>query len=106
MRTTELLLGIDLNMEDKIDLLLFKVGNLEKKVDQLQKILEAHKVEHGFAKMQDGGVNSQFGGQQSSGGMPQGMPQGMPGMGGGMGQGYQMPGQGMPMQDPSRPPGM
>ena len=23
-----------------------------------------------------------------------------------MGQGYQMPGQGMPMQDPSRPPGM
>ena len=24
----------------------------------------------------------------------------------GMGAGYQMPGQGMPMQDPSRPPGM
>ena len=102
MRITELLLGIDLNMEDKLDLLLFKVGNLEKKVDQLQKTLEAHKVEHGFAKMQAGGVNSQFVQQQSSGGMPQGMP----GMGGGMGQGYQMPGQGMPMQDPTRPPGM
>jgi len=35
--------------------------------------------------------------------MPQGGP---PGIGHGMGQGYQMPGQGMPMQDPSRPPGM
>ena len=37
-------------MEDKLDLLLFKVGNLEKKVDQLQKTLEAHKVEHGLPR--------------------------------------------------------
>ena len=85
-------------MEDKLDLILLKIKTLERKIDEITKTVEAHRVEHGFSKMQDGGVNANFGGQ------PQNMP-GMPGMGG-MGQGYQMPGQGMPMQDPSRPPGM
>ena len=52
--------------------------------------------------MQDGGINRNFGGSPQ--GMPGGggMPMGMPGMGGG----YQQPGMGAPMQDPSRPPGM
>ena len=54
-------------------------------------------MEHGFDKMQDGGVNRNFGG-------PSGMPPGMGG--GGMDRGYGMPGMGSPMQDPSRPPGM
>ncbi len=95
-------------MEDKLDLLLAKLIKLEKTIESMKATMEAHRVEHGFAKMQDGGVNAQFTGQQTPpgmgvGGMPQGGP---PGIGRGMGQGYQMPGQGMPMQDPSRPPGM
>ena len=94
-------------MEDKLDLLLAKLIKLEKTIESMKTTMEAHRVEHGFAKMQDGRVNAQFTGQQSppmgGGGMPQGGP---PGIGHGMGQGYQMPGQGMPMQDPSRPPGM
>ena len=100
-------------MEDKLDTILLKLSKLQKSVDALKEVMDAHKVEHGFAKMQDGGVNAQFTGQQSppgmgGGGMPMGggggMPQGMPGMGQGMGQGYQMPGQGMPIDDPTRPP--
>ena len=89
-------------MEDKLDLILLKIKTLERKIDDISKTVEAHRVEHGFEKMQDGGINRNFGGA----------PQGMPGSGGGgmmppgMGAGYQMPGQGMPMQDPSRPPGM
>ena len=90
-------------MEDKLDLILYKVKTLEKKIDELTKTVDAHRVEHGFAKMQDGGINANFGGQQQQGppGMG-GMPMGGPGMGGG----YQQPGMGAPMQDPSRPPGM
>ena len=95
-------------MEDKIDLILLKIKTLEKKLDELTKTVDAHRVEHGFQKMQEGGVNSQFN-DNGLGGMPGGgggMPGGgMPGMGG-MGQGYQQPGMGAPMQDPSRPPGM
>ena len=98
-------------MEDKLDLLLSKLNKLEETILEMKETIDAHRVEHGFAKMQDGGGNAQFTGQQSPpgmGGMPMGgggMPQGMPGMGQGMGQGYQMPGQGMPMRDdPSRPP--
>jgi len=90
-------------MEDKIDLILYKLKDLKKEIDEIKAIVNAHRVEHGFAKMQDGGVNSQFGGQQQSG--PPGMMGGggMPGMGGG----YQRPGMGAPpQQDPSRPPGM
>ena len=89
-------------MEDNLDLILLKIKTLERKIDDISKTVEAHRVEHGFEKMQDGGINRNFGGS----------PQGMPGSGGGgmmppgMGAGYQMPGQGMPMQDPSRPPGM
>tara|TARA_B100000941_G_scaffold46466_1_gene29011 strand:- start:1882 stop:2148 length:267 start_codon:yes stop_codon:yes gene_type:complete len=88
-------------MEDKLDLILLKIKTLERKIDDITKTVEAHRVEHGFEKMQDGGINRNFGGS----------PSGMPGSGGGMmppgmGAGYQMPGQGMPMQDPSRPPGM
>ena len=88
-------------MEDKLDLILLKIKTLERKIDEISKTVEAHRVEHGFEKMQDGGINRNFGGS----------PQGMPASGGGMmppgmGAGYQMPGQGMPMQDPSRPPGM
>ena len=98
-------------MEDKIDLILYKLKDLKKEIEEIKAIVEAHRVEHGFAKMQDGGVNANFGGQQQQGppgmggmgGMNGGgMPMGMPGMGGG----YQQPGMGCPMQDPSRPPGM
>ena len=96
-------------MEDKIDLILYKLKDLKKELDEVKAIVEAHRVEHGFAKMQDGGVNANFGGQQQGGppgmgGMNGGgMPMGMPGMGGG----YQQPGMGAPQQqDPSRPPGM
>jgi hypothetical protein len=104
MKITELLLGIDLNMEDKLDLMLAKIMQLEKSINAMQETMEAHRVEHGFAKMQDGGVNSQFGDtQMGGGGYPQGGPMGgMPGMGGGM----QMPGPGIGGPDPSRPPGM
>ena len=89
-------------MEDKLDLILLKIKTLERKIDEITKTVEAHRLEHGFEKMQDGGINRNFGG--SPPGMPGGggMPMGMPGMGGG----YQQPGMGAPMQDPSRPPGM
>ena len=91
-------------MEDKLDLILLKIKTLERKIDEITKTVEAHRLEHGFEKMQDGGINRNFGGT------PQGMPGGggMPGMGGmpGKGGGYQQPGMGAPMQDPSRPPGM
>ena len=96
-------------MEDKIDLILYKLKDLKKEIEEITAIVEAHRVEHGFAKMQDGGVNANFGGQQQQGppgmgGMNGGgMPMGMPGMGGG----YQQHGMGAPQQqDPSRPPGM
>ena len=89
-------------MEDKIDLILYKVKELQKEIAEIKASVEAHRTEHGFAKMETGGVNANFGGMNQSG--PPTIP--MPGMGGGMGQGYQMPGQGMPMQDPTRPPGM
>ena len=92
-------------MEDKLDLILLKIKTLERKIDDISKTVEAHRVEHGFAKMQDGGVNANFGGQQQQGPpgmMGGGMPMGGPGMGGG----YQQPGMGAPMSDPSRPPGM
>ena len=93
-------------MEDKIDLILYKLKDLKKEIEEIKAIVEAHRVEHGFAKMQDGGVNANFGGQQQQGPpgmMGGGMPMGGPGMGGG----YQQPGMGSPQQqDPSRPPGM
>ena len=85
-------------MEDKLDLLLSKLNKLEETILEMKETIDAHRVEHGFAKMQDGGVNRNFGG-------PSGMPPGM-GSGGGMDRGYGMPGMGSPMQDPSRPPGM
>ena len=84
-------------MEDKIDLILYKLKDLQKELETIKQTVESHRVEHGFEKMQPGGVNRQFGG-----GQPQGGPPGM----GGMGQGYNMPGSGMPMDDPSMPPGM
>ena len=96
-------------MEDKIDLILYKLKDLKKEIDEVKAIVEAHRIEHGFAKMQDGGVNANFGGQQQQGppgmmggGMQQGMGGGMPGMGGG----YQMPGMGGGGPAPSRPPGL
>ena len=92
-------------MEDKIDLILYKLKDLKKEIEEIKAIVEAHRVEHGFAKMQDGGVNANFGGQQQQGPpgmMGGGMPMGGPGMGGG----YQQPGMGAPMSDPSSPPGM
>lgn len=84
-------------MEDKIDLILYKLKDLQKELAEIKQTVEAHRVEHGFEKMQTGGVNKNFGqvGQ---------VPQGPPGMG--MGQGYNMPGSGMPIDDPSMPPGM
>ena len=47
-------------MEDKLDLLLAKLIKLEKTIESMKTTMEAHRVEHGFAKMQDGGVNAQF----------------------------------------------
>ena len=96
-------------MEDKLDLLLSKLNKLEETILEMKETIDAHRVEHGFAKMQDGGVNRQF--DQSMGG-----PMGQGPMGGQMngGGGYQMPGMGGPMgpgmggmpgPDPSRPPG-
>ena len=38
-------------MEDKIDLILLKIKTLEKKLDELTKTVDAHRVEHGFQKM-------------------------------------------------------
>ena len=103
-------------MEDKIDLILYKLKDLKKEIEEVKAIVEAHRIEHGFAKMQDGGVNANFGGQTQGG--PPGMGgMGMPGMGAGYqqpGMGGGMPGMGGPMgpgpgiggPDPSRPPGM
>tara|TARA_B100001250_G_scaffold176445_1_gene151619 strand:+ start:69 stop:395 length:327 start_codon:yes stop_codon:yes gene_type:complete len=108
-------------MEDKIDLILFKIKELEKKMEETLAAVESHRVEHGFQKMQDGGINANFdvgGAQQSQNGWPQ------PGPGQqGLSQGFQNPGMGAPQnspqgfpgpppgfgqggQDPSRPPGM
>ena len=98
-------------MEDKLQILIEKVSKLEKSIDAMMKTMESHRAEHGFSKMQDGGVNAQVGqprmgqpgmGGPNGGGMQQGMGGGMPGMGGG----YQMPGMGGGGPDPSRPPGM
>jgi|TARA_B100001093_G_scaffold217125_1_gene208349 hypothetical protein len=89
-------------MEDRdyLELLIAKVNKLEKSIDAMMKTMEEHKLEHGFDKMKDGGVNRNFG---STMGGPMGGP---PGMGGGMDRGYGMPGMGAPMSDPSMPPGV
>ena len=89
-------------MEDRdyLELLIAKVNKLEKSIDAMMKTMEEHKLEHGFDKMEDGGVNRNFG---STMGGPMGGP---PGMGGGMDRGYGMPGMGAPMSDPSMPPGV
>ena len=96
-------------MEDKLDLLLSKLNKLEETILEMKETIDAHRVEHGFAKMQDGGVNRQFdqsmggpmGGQMGGGGGYQ-MPMG----GGPMGGNPMGPGMaGMPGPDPSRPPG-
>ena len=94
-----------MEITDQLDLILLKVKDLDKKIDKIQETVEAHRLEHGFQKMQDGGINQQFGGQPNQG-PPTGMPPGMGG--GGMGAGYQMPGMGAPPMggDASRPPGM
>ena len=92
-------------MEDKLDLILLKIKTLERKIDEITKTVEAHRLEHGFEKMQPGGVNKNFGGVGQTPQGPPGMPPGM-GSGGGMDRGYGMPGMGSPMSDPSRPPGM
>ena len=98
-------------MEDKLDLLISKLNKLEETILEMKETIDAHRVEHGFAKMQDGGVNGQF--DQSMGG-PMGSQGPMGGQMGGGG-GYQMPMgggpmgpgmAGMPGPDPSRPPGM
>ena len=47
-------------MEDKLDLLLSKLNKLEETKLEMKETIDAHRVEHGFAKMQDGGVNRQF----------------------------------------------
>ena len=87
-------------MEDRdyLELMLAKINKLEQAINSMKETMEQHRLEHGFDKMQDGGVNRNFGG-------PSGMPPGM-GSGGGMDRGYGMPGMGSPMSDPSRPPGM
>ena len=91
-------------MEDKIDLILYKLKDLQKEIAEIKETVEAHRVEHGFEKMQPGGVNRQFGaGQKPQGGPPMGMPPGM-GSGGDMDFGYGMPGSGLPPDDPSMPP--
>ena len=65
-------------MEDKIDLILYKLKDLKKEIGEVKAIVEAHRIEHGFAKMQDGGVNANFGGQQQQQGPPGMMGGGMP----------------------------
>ena len=98
MRIIKSLLEIDLNMEDKLDLMLAKIMQLEKSIDAMRQTMEQHRVEHGFDKMQPGGINKNFGGDSMSG--HSNMPPGM----GGMDRGYGMPGAGMPPDDPSMPP--
>mgnify|MGYP001223376703 CR=1 FL=1 len=90
-------------MEDKIDLILYKLKDLQKELAEVKATVESHRVEHGFEKMKPGGVNRQFGGDQEMTQGPPGMPPGM-GSGGGMDFGYGMPGSGMPIDDPSMPP--
>ena len=90
-------------MEDKIDLILYKLKDLQKEIAQIKETVEAHRVEHGCEKMQPGGVNKNFGGVGQTPQGPPGMPPGM-GSGGGMDFGYGMPGSGMPPDDPSMPP--
>ena len=90
-------------MEDKIDLILYKLKDLQKELAEVKASVESHRVEHGFEKMKPGGVNRQFGGDQEMTQGPPGMPPGM-GSGGGMDFGYGMPGSGMPIDDPSMPP--
>ena len=112
-------------MEDKLDLIILKLKTLEAKVTDIQKTVESHRIEHGFQKMQEGGINANFDNPENNGSAwPQ--PGSPPGMGG-LGQGYQVPGMGAPPQnnprgyptphghppgfgpgdnDPSRPPGM
>lgn len=93
-------------MEDRdyLELLVAKVSKLEKSIEELKATMESHKAEHGFDKMQPGGINKNFGQDNNT---PQGMPMGgPPGMGGGMDRGYGAPGMGSPMSDPSMPPGM
>ena len=90
-------------MEDKIDLILYKLKDLQKELAKLNQQSKPYRVEHGFEKMQPGGVNRQFGGGGDQQQGPPGMPPGM-GSGGGMDFGYGMPGSGMPIDDPSMPP--
>jgi len=89
-----------MEITDQLDLILLKIKDMDKKLNEISKTVESHRLEHGFQKMQDGGINQQF-----MGDTPQGPPTGMPP---GMGGGYQMPGMGAPPMggDPSRPPGM
>ena len=54
MRIIKSLLEIDLNMEDKLDLMLAKIMQLEKSIDAMRQTMEQHRVEHGFDKMQPG----------------------------------------------------
>ena len=107
-------------MEEKIELILLKLKSIEKKVDNVMATVESHRIEHGFQKMQDGGINANFENPENNGSSwpRQGMPPGMPGQSSqqGLGQGYQTPGWGQPPQhppgfgpgqnDPSRPPDM
>ena len=46
-------------MEDKdyLELLVAKVSKLEKSIDAMMKTMEEHKLEHGFGKMKDGGID-------------------------------------------------
>ena len=44
-------------MEDKLDLIILKLKTLEAKVTDIQKTVESHRIEHGFQKMQEGGIN-------------------------------------------------
>ena len=76
-------------MEDKLDLLISKLNKLEETILEMKETIDAHRVEHGFAKMQDGGVNGQF--DQSMGGSMLATSMGGQMNGGG---GYQMPGMG------------
>ena len=67
-------------MEDKIDLILYKLKDLQKELAEIKSTVEAHRVEHGFEKMQPGGVNRQFGGGGDQQQGPPGMPPGMAGI--------------------------
>tara|TARA_B100000524_G_scaffold52816_1_gene24753 strand:- start:213 stop:476 length:264 start_codon:yes stop_codon:yes gene_type:complete len=79
-------------MEDKdyLELLVAKVSKLEKSIDAMMKTMEEHKLEHGFGKMKDGGIDPS---QQRQHNMNTNAP---PGMGMPMDQGYNQPGMGAP----------